>query len=348
MSGSFQLGRRHVGAEAPCLLIAEIGLGHDGSLGQAHAYVDAVADAGADVVKFQTHIASSESTPQEQFRVNVFPQDGTRFDYWERTAFTEPQWAELRRHAEERGLEFLSTPFSVRAVELLRRIGVKGWKIGSGETNNPLLLQAVGEGREPVLLSTGMSYMHEIQAAIELVRGMGAPILVMQCASRYPCPPDRLGLNVIRELQLRFGIPVGFSDHSGEVPAGLAAIALGAKAVEVHVTWHRKSFGPDVKASLTIEHLHDLVRGARIIETAMRSEVNKDNEASQLGNIRTLFNKGLVAATEIPSGTVIQRSHIDARKPCVGIPVADFQRVLGRTATRDIRENEHIFWEDLH
>jgi N,N'-diacetyllegionaminate synthase len=347
MSGSFQLGRKRVGGDAPCLLIAEVGLGHDGSLGQAHAYVDAVADAGVDVVKFQTHMASSESTPQEQFRVKVFPQDATRYGYWERTAFTEPQWLELRQHAEQRGLEFLSTPFSVRAVELLRRIGVKGWKIGSGETNNPLLLQVVGEGREPVLLSTGMSYLHEIGAAVELLHSKGAPVLVMQCASRYPCPPDRLGLNVIGELQRRFGIPVGFSDHSGEVAAGLAAITLGAKAVEVHVTWHRKSFGPDVQASLTLEHLHDLVRGARIIESALSNSVDKDHEARQLDNLRSLFNKGLVAAADIARGTIIERSHIDARKPCVGIPVAEFERALGRAAARDIRANEHIVWDDL-
>ena len=169
----FRIGARDVGEGSPCFLIAEVALAHDGSLGMAHAYVDAAADAGADAVKFQTHIAAAESTPEEQFRVKVFPQDATRFAYWERTAFNEDQWRGLKKHADERGIEFLSSPFSTAAVEMLRRIGVKAWKVGSGETNNTLLLEEIAKGREPVLLSTGMSYWEEIDAVVESMRSRG-------------------------------------------------------------------------------------------------------------------------------------------------------------------------------
>lgn len=347
MALKFRIGKKDVGEGTPCFLVAEVGLAHDGSLGGAHAYIDAAAEAGADAVKFQTHIASEESTPLEQFRVNVFPQDKTRFEYWERTAFTESQWYELKVHAEERGLEFLSSPFSIAAVLLLRRIGVKAWKIGSGETNNLLLLEEVALNREPVLLSTGMSYFEEVDRAVNLLRSVGSPLLLMQCANHYPCPPDRLGLNLITGYRHRYELPVGFSDHSGEIAPGLAAVTLGAKAIEVHVTWSRKCFGPDVKASLTFEQFGEMVRGVRILEQAFESAVDKDAAAQEMQHMRRLFTKGLVAKETIEVGTLIERHHLDARKPCVGIPVAEYQNVLGRVTKRRILPCEHIAWEDL-
>lgn len=344
---SFLVGDKLVGVGAPCLLIAEVGLAHDGSLGAAHAYIDAAADAGADAVKFQTHIAAEESTPQEQFRVNVFPQDKTRFDYWERTAFTEEQWRELKQHAEARGLVFFSTPFSIAAVSLLRRIGSKGWKIGSGETNNLLLLEAVAAGKEPVLLSTGMSYLHEVDRSVEYLKSQDSPLLLMQCTNIYPCPPEKLGLNLITEYQMRYGVPVGFSDHSGEIFSGLAALALGAKAIEVHVTWHKTCFGPDVKASLTFEQFRELVIGVRFLERALGSSIDKDAMAVEMADVRGMFTKGLVAKGRIETGCRIEKTHLDGRKPCVGIPAAEFEKVIGRVAGRCIEAGEPIHWSDL-
>jgi len=330
-----------------CLLIAEVGLAHDGSLGSAHSYIDAAADAGADAVKFQTHIASQESSAREAFRVKVFPQDETRYDYWVRTSFDEEQWAGLKQHAEKRGLLFLSSPFSVAAVELLRRLGVKGWKIGSGETNNLLLLEAIAAGREPVLLSTGMSYFSEVDRSVAFLRDSGSPVLLMQCTNRYPCPPEKLGLNLIPEYQRRYGLPVGFSDHSGEIAPGLAALTLGVRAIEVHVTWHKGCFGPDVKASLTFEQFHELVRGVRLLERALSSSVDKDAMAEEMADMRGMFTKGLVAKRTIEAGVQIEKAHIDAKKPCVGIPVAEFDKVIGRVAGRLIAADEPIHWSDL-
>lgn len=330
-----------------CLLIAEVGLAHDGSLGSAHAFIDAAADAGADAVKFQTHIAEEESSARETFRVKVFPQDATRYDYWVRTSFAEDQWAGLKQHAEQRGLLFLSSPFSVAAVDLLRRLGIKGWKIGSGETNNMLLLEAIAAGREPVLLSTGMSYLAEVDRSVAFLRDSGSPVLLMQCTNRYPCPPEKLGLNLILEYQHRYGVPVGFSDHSGEIAPGLAAVTLGAKAIEVHVTWHKGCFGPDVKASLTFEQFRELERGVRLLERALASRVDKDAMAEEMADMRGMFTKGLVAKRPIEAGTRIEKALIDGRKPCVGIPVAEFDNVIGRVAGRDIAADEPIHWTDL-
>ncbi len=347
MARTYSIGARSIGDEAPCFVIAEVGLAHDGSLGSAHAYIDAAADAGADAVKFQTHIAAAESTPQEQFRVKVFPQDATRYDYWQRTSFNPQQWAGLKEHVERRGLVFLSTPFSVAAVRLLRELGVQAWKIGSGETNNPLLLEEIALGKEPVLLSTGMSYLEEVDTAVNLLHSLGAPVLLMQCTNRYPCPPEHYGLATITEYRERFGLPIGFSDHSGEIAAGLAAVTLGAKALEVHVTWHKQCFGPDVKASLTFEQLGELVKGVRLLERAFGAHHDKDAEARELATMRNHFNKGLVAATPIAAGTIIERRHLDAKKPCLGIPVASYREVIGKRARADLAQDAHIKWDDL-
>ena len=344
---SFLIGDTAVGDAAPCLVIAEVGLAHDGSLGTAHAYIDAVAAAGADAVKFQTHEAEAEGTADETFRTPVFPQDATRTDYWRRTAFTRDQWAALKKHAEGTGMLFLSTPFSQAAVRLLRELDVKAWKVGSGETNNPLLLEELASGGEPVLLSTGMSYTSEVDTAVRFFQNRGVPIALLQCTNRYPCPPEHLGLNVISEYRLKYGIPVGFSDHSGEIAPGLAAVTLGAKILEVHVTWHKDSFGADVKASLTIESLRDLIRGVRLLEQALAAPVDKDAEAGRLESMRTLFTKGLVAKTDLPQGTIIQREDIDAKKPCTGVPAASYESVIGKRTLRALRKDEPIRLTDV-
>lgn len=347
VSSAFHIGNKQVGEGAPCFLIAEVGLAHDGSLGAAHAFIDAAFEAGADAVKFQTHIATEESSPLEKFRVKVFPQDRTRFEYWERTAFSEEQWRELKVHAEQVGLVFLSTPFSIAAVTLLRRIGIKGWKIGSGETNNLLLLEEVAREKEPILLSTGMSYLEEIDQAVDLLKSEGSPLMLMQCTNRYPCPPELLGLNMIDEYRCRYAVPIGFSDHSGEIAPGIAAVTLGAKAIEVHVTWSKQCFGPDVKASLTFKQLGEMSKGIRLLEQAFGSGVEKDLVANGMKDTRMLFTKGLVVRETLEVGVRIERRHLDARKPCAGIPVAEYKSVLGKVTKRRILSGEHIAWDDL-
>lgn len=326
---SFHVGNRTIGENASCLLIAEVGLAHDGSLGTAHAFIDAVADTGADAIKFQTHIAAAESTIHERFRVNVFPQDDARYDYWERTSFSENQWAELKRHAEEKNLIFLSTPFSVEAVQMLRRIGVNIWKIGSGETNNVLLLDEIASHKEPILLSTGMSFLHELDAMVKRLEDQGVPVLPMQCTNRYPCPPEKMGLNMIPEYQERYHMPIGYSDHSGEIGPGLAALTMGAKVIEVHVTWHKECFGPDVKASLTLEQLSLLADNIRILEKALLNPVDKDSMAEEMGDMRKLFTKGIFAKTDIKQGEEIKISHIDAKNLVQEFQLVNMKMFLG-------------------
>jgi len=325
----------HLASGRP-LVIGEVAQSHDGSLGTAHAFIDAIADAGADAVKFQTHIASAESTPQEPWRVPFSRQDATRYEYWQRMEFTDEQWSGLRDHAVERGLYFLSTPFSSEAVELLDALDVAAWKVSSGEiANNALVHQMAVTGR-PVLLSTGMSTWAEIDAAVHIVRSAGAPLAVLQCTTAYPTSPEEVGLNVLAELRQRYECSVGLSDHSATIYAGLAAGALGATVIEVHVTLSPRMFGPDVVASVTVEQLAQLVEGLQFIHAALIAPVDKDAEAAKRVELRALFTKSLVARRPLPAGHILTAQDLAAKKPGTGIPPERLADIVGTTLARDL------------
>jgi N,N'-diacetyllegionaminate synthase len=327
------------------VVIGEVAQAHDGSLGLAHAFVDAIADAGADAVKFQTHIAAAESHPSEPWRVRFSYEDATRFDYWRRMEFTEERWAGLRAHAHERGLAFVSSPFSLEAVELLRRIGVDAWKIASGEVPNAELLRAVAAAGGPVLLSSGMSPWAELDAAVERVHAR--PLAVLQCTSAYPVAPEALGLNVLAEIERRYACAPGLSDHSGTIFPSLAAVALGARVVEVHVTLSREMFGPDVPASVTTDELRELCAGVRMIGTALEHPVDKDAAAGGMGEMRRLFTRSLVTTRALQPGAVLDEADLAARKPGTGIPAGDRSRVVGRRIARAVEAGTLLSEADL-
>jgi N,N'-diacetyllegionaminate synthase len=334
-------------AGGKCLVIGEVAMAHDGSLGLAHAFIDAIARTGADAVKFQTHVAEAEGTASEPFRTAFSPQDPTRRDYWVRTAFTEEQWAGLARHAEEKGLLFLSSPFSLEAAALLRRVGVSAWKVPSGETGNAPLLEDLLTDRLPILLSTGMSPMAEIDAAVRKVRAAGVPFAVLQCTSAYPCPPEKVGLNLIPLFMERYGCPVGLSDHSGTIFPGLAAAVLGIRVLEVHVTLSREMFGPDVPASVTTGELSALVEGIRWIQRMREAPVDKDLEAENMASLRRIFTKSLVAAKPIPAGTILSRNLIALKNPGTGLPASKLESVVGRRLKAALEQDAQILEENL-
>ena len=322
-------------------------LTHDGSLGLAHAFVDAIADAGADAVKFQTHIAAAESTPSEPFRVKFSRQDKTRYDYWKRMEFTEEGWRGLANHARERGVVFLSSPFSIQAVELLDRIGMPLWKIASGETSNMVLLDRILDTGKPVLLSTGMSPIEEIDAAVARVRARSVDVGVFQCTTAYPCPPEKIGLNLIPVYRERYGCWVGLSDHSATIYPGLAAAAIGIDMLEVHVTLSREMFGPDVIASVTTGELRELVEGIRFIERMKAHPLDKDASAQDTAPLRKLFTRSLVASANLPAGTVIAREHVAIKKPGTGLPPDRLEEIIGRRLARPVLADQVLAAEDI-
>ncbi len=345
-AAAFAIAGRAVGA-GKAFLIAEVAQSHDGSLGLAHAFIDAAQAAGADAIKFQTHIAAAESTLDEQFRVKFSKQDATRFDYWKRMEFTSEQWAGLAAHAQDRGIVFLSSPFSLAAVDLLQRIGMAAWKVGSGEVRSHDLIRTMAATGKPVLISSGMSTYAELGAAADLVRAARAPLAVFQCTTKYPTPLGEVGLNVLDELRRRFACPVGLSDHSGKPFPSLAAMARGADLIEVHFALDRTMFGPDVVVSLTPAEMR-LLAEARDAYAEMDSHpVDNDAAAGALAPMRALFNKSLAPKAAIAKGAVLAAEMLTTKKPGTGIPAQELDSVLGRRLKRDVGPERLLRREDL-
>jgi N,N'-diacetyllegionaminate synthase len=344
---TFQIAGHTVGAGQPCFVIAEIAQTHDGSLGTAHAYIEAAARAGADAIKFQTHIAEAESTRAEPFRIKFSHQDDSRYNYWKRVAFTEGQWEGLAGHAADCGLVFLSSAFSIQAVELLDRLGMAAWKVASGEIENIPLLESMAGTCRPVLLSSGMMPWTALDRAVSVVRESGAPVGVFQCTTAYPCPPERLGLNVLAQLRERYDCPVGLSDHSATIYAGLAAATLGTNMLELHVAFSRECFGPDVIASVTTTELKQLVDGIRFVERALSSPVDKEAVAEDMADMRRIFGRSVVAAYDLDRGHRLALRDVALKKPGGGIPPAQLEGCLNRVLRRPVAADTMLLEEDF-
>ncbi|MDI1323110.1 MAG: N-acetylneuraminate synthase family protein [Algoriphagus sp.] len=329
------------------MIIAEIAQAHDGSLGTAHAYIDALSNTGVDAIKFQTHIAEAESSEFEPFRIKFSKQDATRFEYWKRMEFTLDQWKGLNAHAIEKGLELISSPFSNLAVDWLEEVGVKRYKIGSGEVSNWLMLEKIAKTGKPVILSSGMSSWEEMDNTIEFLKPYGNQLSIMQCTTAYPTRPEQWGLNVIGELRDRYNIPVGFSDHSGDINACLAAASLGAELFEFHVIFDKRQFGPDTPASITIDQTTQLTAGIRQIQTALNSPINKANIESYQ-QLKSIFEKSLAVNKSLKKGEIITVDHLESKKPKgYGIPAKEFKEVIGKKLIRDLTKWDFINWSDL-
>lgn len=323
-----------------CFVMGEVALTHDGSLGQAHAFVDAIAAAGADGVKFQMHIAEAESTPEEPFRVTFSRQDGTRYDYWRRMAFTPDQWQGLADHCRQRGVAFVCSPFSPEAVDVLERIGQPFWKVASGEIGHLALLDRMIATGRPVVISSGMSPLAETDAAMARIAAAGNQAGVLQCTTAYPCPPELIGLNLIPVFRQRYGGWVGLSDHSATIYPGLAAVTLGIDILELHVTLSREMFGPDVPASVTTAELRQLVDGIRFIEQMKVSPLDKDAAALKAAPLRAIFTRSLVARVARPAGHVLTPEDLVLKKPGTGLPESRLADVVGRRLRRAIGADE--------
>lgn len=333
---------------APVSIIAEIEQAHDGSLGILHSYIDALAETGVDAIKFQTHIAEAESSSKEPFRVNFSYEDNTRFDYWKRMSFTFEQWVEIKNHCEVAGLEFMSSPFSIAAVELLESLGVKRYKIGSGEVSNLLLLERIGRTGKPVILSSGMSSFDELQQAIDFLKPFGNTVSLLECTTSYPTTAENLGLNVIDDLKQLFpNNEIGFSDHSGNIYAALAAVSLGARLLEFHVTFDKRMFGPDASSSLTIDQTAKLVEGVRFVEKALLSPIDK-KDLAPYSDLKGISEKSLAVNKNLPMGHVLTLEDLESKKPAnQGVPAGQFKSILGRILKREPGQYDFLQHEDL-
>lgn len=346
MINEFEIEGLKIGGNR-CFIIAEIAQSHDGSLGMAHAYIDAVAKTGADAIKFQTHIAEAESSEYEKWRVKFSPQDTTRMDYWRRMEFTFEQWIGLKKHAEELNLIFLSSPFSYEAFDLLDQIGVNAWKVASGEVNNVPFLKKMAATKKPMLISSGMSELKELDIAVSTAKNFGAKYAVMQCTTEYPTSASRVGLNLIGDFKNRYNCPIGYSDHSGLVCTGIAAYTLGATILENHITMSREMFGPDVSSSLTTFEFKNLVDSVRFLEIANSNPVDKDVQSESLKNVKSIFSKSLFLKENLQRGAVILDKHLCMKKPGGGIHPNLIDQIIGKKMKMDLNKGEMILHQHI-
>jgi len=327
-------------------VIAEVGQAHEGSLGQAISFIEAIAETGANAVKFQTHFAEEESSKYDDFRVKVFPQDKTRKAYWERMEFNLDEWKLLAAIARDCGLVFLSSPFSIKAVDILEQCEIAAWKIASGEIYNYPMLDKILDTNKPLLISTGMSSWKEIDDLYNYTQNKCR--VFFQCTTEYPSKPENIGLNNIEKFKLNYSDTiVGLSDHSGEIYPSLSAFMLGARVFELHVTWSKKMFGPDTPASLTLEDLKKLVNYLNLQEKLITSPVNKDEMRSEKSDLVKLFGRGIYAQNDIEIGKTLSANDLCYLKPALGISASAYKNVIGMTAASSILAGEPIHEKDL-
>lgn len=328
-------------------LIAEIGQAHEGSLGILHSYIDAVAATGVQAIKFQLHIAEAESSAFEPFRVKFSYEDSTRYDYWKRMEFSKEQWKEIKKHCDEVGLDFICSPFSNLAVDWLEEIGVKYYKIGSGEVNNLLVLEKIAKTKKPVIISSGMSSFSELDKTVSFLKERNVDFSILQCTTSYPTQPEQFGFNVIKELKERYQVKVGFSDHSAKIATNIAAVALGAEILEFHVVFDRKMFGPDAKSSLTINEVSQLVEEVTATYKAINNPIDKNNN-EQFLELKAIFEKSLAINKNLPKGHVITFEDLEAKKPKgYGIDALKFQDVIGMKLEKEMKQWDFINENDL-
>lgn len=341
-----RLGEIGIGGSLRPYIIAEVGQAHDGSLGIAHSYIDFAKDAGANAVKFQTHIAEEETTFQDEFRVKFAVQDKARFDYWKRMEFSPEQWYGLMQHAKSVGLEFISSAFSLPAFEMLDKLGQRIWKVGSGEMHSADLLQGMSETNKPILLSNGLVTNQELQKVVGFLQTRKSEFAILHCTSKYPTPNRDVGLNNISYLRDTYTVPVGLSDHTGEVFSSLAAVALGASVIEVHITHSKRSFGPDTLASLEFEDLKMLVSGSMAIHEMLSAPVDRSSLADDLVQMRNLFSKSLALKTDLKKGDVITAENLTLKKPGTGLAYEERFKFIGLRASRDLSRFNLLTYED--
>jgi N-acetylneuraminate synthase len=261
--------------------------------------------------------------------------------------FTPEQWAGLAEHAKQAGLIFLSSAFSLEAFELLERIGVPAWKVASGELTNKLLLDAMVASGKPLLLSSGMSDIGSLETITAELRSSNVPFGVFQCTTKYPTPLEQVGLNLLPVFRDRLACPVGLSDHSGSPFPALAAMAQGAAMIEVHLTFHRRQFGPDTIASLTPDDFALLARARDAFHTMANHPVDKDAMAQSLAGMSRLFGKSVALKRAQVKGTVLTRDMLTTKKPGTGLAPEKMDSLIGRTLARDISASELLAESDL-
>jgi N,N'-diacetyllegionaminate synthase len=346
---SIEIGGKQIGERHPCFVIAEAGVNHNGSLEIAQQLVNAAVEAGADAVKFQTFTAEkliSATAPKADYQKETTTAAEQQLEMVRRLEMPEQMTRSVAAHAANVGIIFLSTGFDEQSIDLLDDIGVPAFKIGSGDVTDLPLLEFIGCKRKPVILSTGMSYLEEVQSAVETLLTSGCPnVALLHCVSSYPADPEEANLRALQTLRETFNTPVGFSDHFLDNEIAIAAVALGANIIEKHITLDVNLPGPDHRASLSPDRFKSLVQSIRTVERSFGDGVKRPRPGEQ--NVREVARRSIVAASTITAGAIITREMVAFKRPGTGISPARWKEVIGKCAARDIASDSLITMGDL-
>jgi len=332
------IGRRAVGPGCPCFILAEAGVNHNGVPELARRLVDVAAEAGADGVKFQTFKTDrlvSRQARKAGYQVQTTGGTESQFEMLRRLELSADAHRDLVARGQQRGLLFLSTPFDPESADLLDSLGVPAFKIGSGDVTNLPLLRHVARKGKPMLLSTGMSRLGEVEDALRAIEEAGHPdLILLHCVSSYPAEPKDVNLRAMATLAAAFQVPVGYSDHTIGSEVALAAVALGACVIEKHFTLDRTLPGPDHQASIEPAELKALVQGIRTVEQALGT--GRKEPAESEADVARAARRSLVMAKDAPAGTVLTEDLVAVQRPGTGLPPALLPCVLGRRLREDV------------
>ena len=337
-----------IGEGNPCFVIAEAGVNHNGDFYMAKKLIDAAKEAGADAVKFQTFVAEEVVTitaRMAEYQEKNTGKKETQLEMIKKFELSSPNFLELKKYCDKKGIIFLSTPHTEDAAEFLKPL-VTAYKIGSGDLTNLPFLKKIAIKNKPIILSTGMSNLSEVAEAVSVIAKTGnKKIILLHCTTNYPCPPDEVNLRAMITLKKEFNLPVGYSDHTKNIFAPIMAIAMGATVIEKHFTLNKNLPGPDHKASLEPAELKEMVYNIRQAEKILGSDVKKPAESEK--KIMKIVRKSIVAKRDILKGEKITGSMLVIKRPGTGIEPKYLNRIINKKTKKDIKKDQLISWKDI-
>lgn len=341
-----QIGDKIVGEGGHCFIIAEGGVNHNGDITLAKKLIDISWEAGADAVKFQTF--KTEKTVTKNAERAEYQKDATedksQYEMLKKLELTDKDFRELSDYAKKKGIIFLSSPFDKESVDLLDELNVPAFKIGSGEITNFPLLRYIAKKGKPIIISTGMSTLAEVEEALNVIKSEGIKdVILLHCVSNYPARIEDINLRVMKTLKQAFKVPVGFSDHALGITASIAAVALGACVIEKHFSLDKKLLGPDHKASLEPNELKEMIKAIRDVEKALGDGIKKPTKEEE--EIKKVTRRSIVAKVDIPKGAIIKEEMLDIKRPGTGIEPKYVDFLLGKKARRHIKRDEILTWK---
>lgn len=327
-------------------IIAEIGVNHNGDINLAKKMIKSASECGVDAVKFQTYV-SEELVLKNAEKADYQKKNDSnesQFEMLKKLELSYDDFSQLKKYAQECGVLFLSSPFDRKSVDLLEKLEVSAYKLGSGELNNLELIEYVQSKNKPIILSTGMATLKEIKETYDFIKDK-SNLFLLHCITGYPTSFEETNLNFIKTLQKEFEIPIGFSDHSPGIELSIAAVALGACIIEKHFTIDKNLPGPDHKASLNSTEFKAMVDAIRHVEVAMGDGTRKLSE-NEL-NIKKVARKSIVLSKNISKGMVIKKDMLTIKRPGTGIPPNHINEVVGKRVLKDLKSQTMLKWEDL-